>query len=121
MNLAIETIEGEFSVCKLPDFSEVDMTQEFTFTGRTREECSLVCFTDQVPQNALCREDGWRAFRVQGVLDFSLIGILAEISACLAEAGIGIFVVSTYNTDYILVKKENYQKALEALKKNDTL
>ena len=60
--------------------------------------------------------DGWRTFRIEGVLDFSLIGILSEISKVLAENKIGIFVVSTYNTDYILVKKENLQKAQQALK-----
>ena len=65
--------------------------------------------------NIVERDDGWKAFRIQGVLDFSLIGILSRISAILAENKIGIFAVSTYNTDYILVKKENYQRALKAL------
>ena len=61
------------------------------------------------------RDDGWRAFRIQGVLDFALIGILAKIASVLAENGISIFAVSTYNTDYVLVKEENYQKALDIL------
>ena len=68
-----------------------------------------------VQVNNIERDDGWKAFRIQGVLDFSLIGILSRISAILAENKIGIFAVSTYNTDYILVKKEKYQRALEAL------
>ena len=59
--------------------------------------------------------DGWKAFRIQGVLDFSLIGILAKIATVLADNGISIFAVSTYNTDYVLIKKENYQKALDIL------
>ena len=59
-----------------------------------------------MPKDALERDDGWRAFRIQGVLDFSLIGILSAISAVLAENHIGIFAVSTYNTDYILTKEE---------------
>ncbi len=62
------------------------------------------------------REDGWRAFRIEGVLDFSLTGILSAISGILAENGIGIFAVSTYNTDYILVKAENLVKALDVLR-----
>ena len=62
-----------------------------------------------------CCNDGWKAFRIQGVLDFSLIGILAKIATVLADNGISIFAVSTYNTDYVLIKKENYQKALEVL------
>ena len=70
---------------------------------------------DSVPANTTEREDGWRAFRIQGVLDFSLIGILADISRILAENKIGIFAISTFNTDYILTKEENYQKALDVL------
>ncbi|MCD7777598.1 MAG: ACT domain-containing protein, partial [Clostridiales bacterium] len=62
------------------------------------------------------RDDGWKGFRIQGVLDFSLIGILSKISAVLADTGIPIFAVSTYNTDYIFVKEENYQRALDKLK-----
>lgn len=62
-----------------------------------------------------CCNDGWKAFRIQGVLDFSLIGILAKIATVLADNGISIFAVSTYNTDYVLIKKENYQKALDIL------
>ena len=75
----------------------------------------MVCLTENVPDRVIKREDGWRGFRIQGVLDFSLSGILAEISSLLAKNEIGIFVISTYNTDYILTKEENYQRALEVL------
>jgi hypothetical protein len=61
------------------------------------------------------RDDGWKAFRIQGVLDFSLIGILSKISKLLADNKIGIFAISTYNTDYILTKAENYVSAFEIL------
>lgn len=61
------------------------------------------------------RDDGWKAFRIQGILDFSFIGILSAISDILAENKIGIFAISTFNTDYILTKAENYQKAIELL------
>ncbi len=94
----------------------VDFNQEFCFTGRTEEENSLVCMTENVPENVTEQDDGWKAFRIQGVLDFSLIGILAKIAGLLAENKIGIFAISTYNTDYILTREENYEKALEVLK-----
>ncbi len=113
--MELKKIEQEFSVCKVRDISVIDFTDEFCFIGKTDEELSLVCSTERVPVNTIERDDGWKAFRIQGVLDFSLIGILSRISAILAENKIGIFAVSTYNTDYILVKKENYQRALEAL------
>ena len=87
----------------------------YCFIGKTDEESSLVCITENVPPNVLKRDDGWKAFRIQGVLDFSLIGILSEISAILAERGISIFAVSTYNTDYILLKQAHYLRALAAL------
>jgi hypothetical protein len=63
----------------------------------------------------VAREDGWRGFRIEGVLDFSLIGILSLISTILADNQIGIFAVSTYNTDYILVKDENFDRAMDPL------
>lgn len=81
----------------------------------TYERNSLVCITEDVPDNVTERDDGWKAFRIQGTLDFSLIGILSEISTLLAENDIGIFAVSTYNTDYIFTKTANYEQALKAL------
>ena len=75
----------------------------------------MVCKTEDVPSKTVEREDGWRGFRIQGMLDFSLIGILSKLSGILAEHKIGIFAVSTYNTDYILVKEENFEKALYVL------
>jgi hypothetical protein len=116
MEIKIEIIDGEFSVCKVWDFSQVNFEAEYCFTGKTDEEKSLVCLTEDVPENTAVRDDGWRAFRVQGVLDFSLIGILSRISAVLAESGVGIFAISTYNTDYILTKRDNWEMALQAIK-----
>lgn len=114
--MEIKKIDYNFSVCKVEDYSCVNFDAEYCFIGRTDEEKSLVCITEDVPSNVIEKEDGWKAFRIQGVLDFSLIGILSKISGILADNGIGIFAVSTFQTDYILTKKENYEKALEFLK-----
>jgi hypothetical protein len=113
--MEIKKIDFDFSVCKVEDYSQVDMEQEFCFIGKTDEEKSLVCLTENVPQNTVERDDGWKAFRIQGVLDFSLIGILSKISSLMAEKGIGIFAISTYNTDYIITKTKNYNKAIKVL------
>ena len=113
--IKIKAIGRDFSVCKVKDYSKVNLDAEFCFTGKTDEEKSLVCLTEDVPDNTIEREDGWKAFRIEGILDFSLIGILSPISALLAENEIGIFAISTYNTDYILVKEKNYLKAKELL------
>ena len=113
--LRMVALEQDFSVCKVKDYSQIDLDLPFVFTGSTDEEKSLVCPTAIVPQNIVERDDGWNAFRIIGILDFSLIGILARISGVLAENGIGIFAVSTFNTDYIFVKKTNFDKAIKAL------
>ena len=75
-----------------------------------------MCPAELVPENTTDRDDHWKAFRICGVLDFSLIGILAAISRVLADSEIGIFAISTYNTDYVLTKEENYDSAVLALK-----
>ncbi|MDO4301220.1 MAG: ACT domain-containing protein [Clostridia bacterium] len=114
--MKIKVIEYSFTVCKIMNISDVDFNDEFCFVGKTDEELSLVCRTEKVPDNITEREDSWKAFRIEGILELSMIGILSKISAILAENRIGIFVISTYNTDYIMVKKENFEKALKVLK-----
>lgn len=113
MNLKV--IDIEFSVCKVEDYSQVDLNEELVFAGHTDEELSLVCPTSLVPDNTTECNDGWKAFRIEGVLDFSLVGILSRISTCLADNSIGIFAISTFNTDYILVKDGDFEKAIEVL------
>ena len=113
--MKLETIPGEFSVCRGADFTQVDREKPWCFTAATEEEKSLVCPGADVPANALTREDGWRAFRVCGPLDFSLIGVLSSIAAVLAEHGVAVFVISTYDTDYILTRGADYGRALSAL------
>lgn len=113
--MELKKLEWELTVCQVDAVRDIDLNAEFYFIGRTDEELSLVCRTQDAPKNALRRDDGWRGFRIEGVLDFSLIGILSKLSGILAENQIGLFAVSTYNTDYILVKSENFDRALAAL------
>ena len=103
-------------VCKVPDYSGVDIDLPFVFTGRTDEEISLVCPTAFVPENTIMREDEWRVLRICGELDFSMVGVLSRITKILADNRIGIFAISTYNTDYVLIKDYDYNKAMESLK-----
>lgn len=113
--MKVEKLDYNFTICKVKDYSQVNFESEYVFIGRTDEENSLVCITEDVPDNVTERDDGWKAFRIQGTLDFSLVGILSEISTLLAENKIGIFAVSTYNTDYIFTKTANYEQALKVL------
>ena len=125
-----ENLEEEHICCAISNNKDVQVSSkkawlserfdegldsEFFFIGKTDEEISLVCKTEDTPAGTIEREDGWNGFRIQGILDFSLIGILSKLSTILAENEIGIFAVSTYNTDYILVKSENFEKAMSVL------
>lgn len=118
-DLMIKRFDYKLSVCKVNSLNPELVKDEICFVGKTDEELSLVCLTEHVPDECLEREDGWKVFRIEGVLDFSLIGILAPITQILAEHRIGIFAVSTYNTDYILVKEKDYDKALQVLSEAD--
>ena len=113
--MELKKLEYDFTVCKVETIEDIDMTADFFFIGKTDEEISLVCKSGDTPKKTTERDDGWKGFRIQGVLDFSLIGILSKLSGILAENHIGIFAVSTFNTDYILVKAENFEKALSVL------
>lgn len=113
--MKLQRLPQELTVCKVRSIADINLTADLFFVGRTDEELSLVCETEDTPAATVEREDGWRGFRIEGVLDFSLIGVLSKISGILAENGIGIFAVSTFNTDYVLVKAENFEKAARAL------
>ncbi len=113
--MKIEVIRGIFTVCLLKGGTAVNMNQPFTFLSRTDEELSLVCLTEAVPKNTVRREDGWRMLRIAGVLDFALVGVLSRISALMASASIPIFAISTYKTDYILVKDADLDRTIRML------
>lgn len=119
--MELKRLSDELTVCKVKSMNDINLDAEIFFIGKTDEEKSLVCKTEDTPVDTIEREDGWNGFRIQGVLDFSLIGILSKLSTILAENEIGIFAVSTYNTDYILVKSENFEKAMNVLKEQGYL
>lgn len=113
MTLAI--LKERFSVCRLDCVCQVDMEKTFPFLSVTDEEVPLVCPEEYVPHQCIKRENGWRALKVQGVLDFSLTGILAGLCSVLAENGIAVFAISTFNTDYLLCREEAFPHAVQAL------
>ncbi len=113
--MLLQIIEGKFSVCKVENLRAVNFHVPWLFVGKTDDEISVVCLTADVPNATLAREDGWRALRVAGQMDFGLTGVMAGLSSTLAQAGISIFAVSTFDTDYILMKAENLPLALDAL------
>lgn len=116
--LDLSLVAGDLAVCRLDPDEEIPAWVaggDLWCVSRTPDELSLVCAFDQVPPEVKS-EGPWRAFRVQGPLDFSLTGILAALTAPLAEAGIPIFALSTFDTDYLLVKADRLEAAALALR-----
>ena len=113
--MKLKKLPWDLTVCRLSSAETVNLSADFFFIGKTDEELSVVCLTKDVPERTVERSDGWRGFRIEGTLDFALVGILSKLSAILAQNKIGIFAVSTFNTDYILVKNEDYERAMDVL------
>lgn len=106
----------DLTVCRLDSAKGVELAGRFVSLTRTDKEISLVCESAYAPLDANAVEPGWRAFEIQGELDFSLVGVVAGITTLLAEAGVSVFVISTYNTDYILVKAAQAGEAARTLR-----
>lgn len=118
--MKVSILEGKYSVCRFSPSESVCETQfsggAFTSVTRTTTEISVVCETECV--RVSCKEEkGWSLLMVEGPLDFGMIGVLSSISAPLAAAGISIFVLSTFDTDYILLKESVLDHAVEVMRK----
>ncbi len=115
--LTLLMLDGSFAVCRLgceaPIPSWATAGPFFSIT-RTADELSVVCGQDAVPEGVPC-ERGWRCLRVAGVMPFSVVGVLASLTTPLADAGISVFAVSTFDTDYLLVKEDVWERAVGAL------
>jgi len=116
--LHVRIWKGRFAVCRLapqePVPTWVSTADAFTSVSRTREELSIVCVEDAVPPGICCAK-GWRILEVAGPLDFAQTGILASLAVPLADAGVSIFAISTYDTDYVLVEQQQLDSAVRAL------
>lgn len=113
--MQIQVLGSGFSILRLENEPSIPPGCSFSFTSRTDEEISLVIESNYAPSAYSRREDGWRALKLMGPLDLSLVGILSKLLTVLADNGIGIFAISTYDTDYVLVREENLTKAVEVL------
>lgn len=116
--LTLLEVAGQFAVCKLPPASAIP---EWATAGdlfsitRTGDELSVVCRQELVPTGTHA-EAGWRCLRVAGAMPFTLVGVLAALTVPVANAGVGVFAVSTFDTDYLLVKAERFEEAVAALR-----
>jgi uncharacterized protein len=115
--MRIDVLPGEFAIARLePGVAMPSWASgELVSITITPEELSIVCESSRVPES-LRADRGWRTFKIVGPLDFSMVGVLASIAEPLARAGVSIFAISTFDTDYFLVKSEKIEAAIEALR-----
>src|SRR5690348_1650330 len=120
MKLVLRLLEDRFAVCRMDADAIIPAMllipgQEFVSISRTADELSIVCEESLAPPDAKVSA-GWRAFKLQGPLDFSLTGVIASLTAPLAEAKISVFTVATFDTDYLLVQEKDLDRAAEVLR-----
>jgi hypothetical protein len=115
--VTLTLLPGEYAICRLaPDAADPIWAHDspVTVIARTADELSVLCSSEKVPSGTKC-EAGWRLFKFQGPFAFTQTGILAAVLNPLAEAHVGILAVSTFDTDYVLVKEPNLSKARDVL------
>ena len=118
MHLKFRQLPGSFAICRLPPnapLPPLTTTSSFTSITRTADELSIVCPAGLAPSSAIC-EAPWTCFKLQGPFPFSLTGVLSSFLGPLAEGGVPIFAVATFDTDYVLVREELAAKAMDILR-----
>jgi hypothetical protein len=119
-SLRLFTVDGMFAVCKMPADAPIPhwaTDGKLVSITRTADELSIVCRQDHVPDDIHYERD-WRCLRIAGAMPFTVVGVLASLAAPLASAGIGIFAISTFDTDYLLTKAADFERAISALRKS---
>ncbi len=121
--LSLTVLPDVYAVCRLdhearlPDWVPLHGREAFVSVTWTAEELSIVCAEQHIPATleSYC-ERGWRCLKVLGPLDFALTGIVSGLTGVLAAVGISVFALSTYDTDYLLVRHESLERAIRALR-----
>jgi len=119
-DLALTLLQSKLAVCQLAAAAQIPdwaYTGQFSAIVKTQEELSLVCEQNLVPAQ-IKAERNWRAFKVQGPLEFTQVGVLAALAQPLAQAGVSIFAISTFDTDYVLVKEQSLDQAVRVLRQS---
>ena len=117
MKIELHILEVELSIAKLTSIKNIDQLaakSSFFALTKTDQEVSLVVDSENMPEHQYVNDD-WKAIKMVGPLDFSLVGVLQQVIQPLAEHGISIFTISTFDTDYTLVKEQQLDRAIEIL------
>lgn len=118
IKLKLTVLNSLYGVCRLDPQTEVpswSMQGDFYTISRTHDELSVVCQSEWIPSTIKAERD-WRIFKIEGPFTFTQIGILNAVTSVLAESGISLFAISTFDTDYILVKGKDLEDAIRALR-----
>ena len=116
--LTLFVLPGEFAVCRLAPDSTIPpwgLSEKFFSITKSKDELTVVCSATEVPLNVQAERD-WRALKVEGILDLRSTGILASLACPLAKASVSIFAISTYDTDYVLVREKDLSQAVAVLR-----
>ncbi len=116
-NLTLSLLSDTFAICRLGPEADIPswaLAGDFFSVTRTKEELSLVCPQEMVPEGTHCEKD-FRSIKVEGPLDFALVGLLASLTEALAQEEISILAISTFDTDYLLVKEAQVDRAVQKL------
>ena len=119
-NFTLQIIKGEFTIHKLNSNSKIPASvfeSGYFWISRTDDELSITC-DSKIILKSIRQEPGWNSLKIIGPIPFTETGVISRLTGILAEHKIGVFVISTFDTDYILVKKEQLQDSIEALKKS---
>lgn len=120
LKLTLSILPETLVICQMDKDARIPdwlLASTFYSITKTAEELSVVCPQTNVPEG-IKKDEGWRCLKVEGPLDFSAAGILASLTMPLAKEGISVFAMSTYNTDYLLVKERHLEKAVQVLAQN---
>ena len=118
--LTMKLLKDKYGVCRFDKNEQVPswaLKGDFYSITKTEDELSVVCLEENINGN-IKYEDNWRVLKIEGPLDFSLVGILAKISGLMADNSISIFAISTYDTDYILIKNDKIENAINIFENN---
>ena len=116
--MTLQVLDRELSICKLLDLNDIALSSPPLFLAITQDEISLVCGSGYEPRHCIIKSSGWRAMKATKGMDSTPAGVIADVSGILAEAGIPVLAMSTFDTDYILIKDERLHEAMMAMAKS---
>lgn len=119
--MVLQIIDKDFTIFKTKELPAHLLQNEFTFVSKTDKELSVICESQNIPDEVLIPEEGWKCFRIAEDAPFEKYGMIAFLADIIAAQNTSTLVVATYDTDYFFIKKEKFGQVIQALKNNDCI